>query len=113
MFDFFKKKKKEENSKKNVIAVNAEVRGMYCPVCGYMEAYPDDAELPLEGFALCPNCGALLKRGMFRMGEDGKFSLYEKEDQVAKNTRRQSGGHYRVRTHGPARGRFHGHFVSF
>lgn len=113
MFNFFKKKKKEEKKETPVIAVNTEIRGMYCPVCGYMEVDPSTNELPMEGFALCANCGAGMKTGVFRMGEDGKFSLVEKEDQVKKTNKRQSGGHYRVRPHGPNRGKFHGHFVSF
>lgn len=123
MFSFFRKKKKKESEEaaQDVLredrpqkADNGLYRGMYCPVCGYMEVNPDSSALPLEGFALCANCGAPLKRGWFLMDSTGGFSLAGNAGRIAETKRRTvSGGHYRVRPRGPYRGRIHGRFTSF
>ena len=72
MFNFLKKlkkEKKEENrtEEKSVAAKqdlsNGIARGMYCELCGYMEVNEDSNELPMEGYAICPNCGGTLKIG--------------------------------------------------
>lgn len=127
MFSFFRKKKdrKKEDEKKQGKDVLLEshpqraddglYRGMYCPVCGFMSVDPDSNALPLEGFALCANCGAPLKTGWFLRNGDGSFSLAENAEKIVSSRRKRkvSGGHYRVRPNGPYRGRFHGHFTSF
>ncbi|MDD6258129.1 MAG: hypothetical protein PUA69_02585 [Erysipelotrichaceae bacterium] len=111
MFWFGKKKKKEkktEEKKETAVVKDHFVRGMYCDVCGYMQINDTDG-MPLEGFALCPNCGAPLKAGWFIALEDGTYTLADKKaDEVAekeadKPYKKQSGGHYRVRKAGPAR----------
>lgn len=123
MFSFFKKKKKKEENTKETEQQVLETRpqkaemgmyvGMYCPVCGYMEVDPDSNALPLEGFALCSNCGAPLKRGMFMKDSEGRFTLVKHEIVTKQETRKRvTGGHYRVRPKGPYRVRFHGHFTS-
>lgn len=123
MFSFFKRKKKKEKEEaaQDVLrearpqkADNGLYRGMYCPVCGYMEVNPDSDALPLEGFALCANCGAPLKQGWFLMDSTGGFSLAGNAGRIASPKRKNaSGGHHRVRPRGPYRGRFHGRFTSF
>ena len=123
MFNFSKKKKKKEEEKETEQQV-LETRpqraekgvyvGMYCPVCGYMEVNPDSNALPLEGFALCSNCGAPLKRGWFMKDGEGRFSLMEHAEEIVEKEKKKrvSGGHYRVRPKGPYRVRFHGHFTA-
>ena len=71
---------------------------MYCPECGYMEVNEESSILPLEGFAICPNCGADLKRGSFLKTSSG----YVFAKNAAKVTKRATGGHYRVKKAGPA-----------
>lgn len=129
MFSFLKKKREEKKKKQEEeerqeqvsTAVPAEIPngrggfyvGMYCPDCGYMSVDESSSELPLEGFALCPNCGGMLKKGWFIKADDGSFALAEKAGAVAEARKpRQTGGHYRVRKPGPARGRLRGHFCS-
>lgn len=129
MFDLLKKLKEKREAEKQreeqeKIIAEAEHRrhgqhniykGMYCPTCGYMTVNENSNELPMEGFALCPNCGDHLKTGWFLKNADG-FSLSEspKAAQLAEKKIRKSdvsGGHYRVRTAGPARGRVCGHWT--
>lgn len=122
MFGFLKKKKKKEEVKETDQQVletrpqkaeNGMYAGMYCPVCGYMEVNPDSNALPLEGFALCSNCGAPLKRGLFMRDAEGRFSLVEHAEKIVERKKqRVTGGHYRVRPKGPYRVLFHGHFTS-
>lgn len=123
MFNFFRKKKKKDEEKdtdQQVIETRPQRAekgmyvGMYCALCGYMEVNPDSNALPLEGFALCPNCGASLKRGLFMRDGEGRFSLLEHAQEIAARERknRVTGGHYRVRPKGPYRIRFHGHFTA-
>ena len=82
----------------------------------YMTVNENSNELPLEGFALCPNCGDHLKTGWFIKNEDG-FSLTENNKAAASLQEERpkqsevSGGHYRVRKAGPNRGRLNGHFT--
>ncbi len=107
MFWFGKKKKKEkktEEKKETPVVKDHFVRGMYCDICGYMQINESDG-MPVEGFALCPNCGAPLKAGWFIALEDGTYTLADKKaDEVAeKSYKKQTGGHYRVRKAGPAR----------
>jgi ssDNA-binding Zn-finger/Zn-ribbon topoisomerase 1 len=123
MFDLIKKlrakkeaeKAEEEKKEKEQSVLHKQkgkdnlYRGMYCPACGYMSVNTDSNELPLEGFALCPNCGEHLKTGWFLKSGNG-FSLTDKADQLAAGLNRVSGGHYRVRKAGPARSLTRGHF---
>ena len=114
LFDFFKKKKKkkEQEDKEQIIEKaerpqkneNGIYRGMYCPVCGYMEVNEDSDELPLEGFALCPNCGGQMTYGFFLKDEEG-FHLALNAGVLSEDNRKKkaSGGHYRVRQKGPGR----------
>ena len=107
MFEFLKKLKKKEKEEETVekqIPHNGIYRGMYCPVCGYMEVNPESNELPLEGFAHCPNCGEMMKTGYFSLDEEG-FHLSEHAEVLHKQRRKPkvSGGHYRVRGKGPIR----------
>lgn len=125
MFDFFKKHKKEKEKKtedeilpedRPQVSENGIYVGMYCEACGYMEVDEASSALPLEGFAVCPNCGALLKRGYFLKDIDGGFSLTEHADVIVKSQVKKSsmsGGHYRVRKAGPARLKIHGHFFYY
>ena len=109
MFEFLKKLKKDKKEKKEETVEkqtpqNGIYRGMYCPVCGYMEVNPDSNELPLEGFAHCSNCGELMKTGYFRLDEEG-FHLAERAEVLHQDCKKKkiSGGHYRVRAKGPGR----------
>ena len=112
MFDFFKRKKKEKKEKEEKTEVkpvpqrseNAIYKGMYCPVCGYMEVHEDSSELPLEGFAVCPNCGEQMTYGFFLKDEDG-FHLALNAGVLNENKAKKkvTGGHYRVRQKGPGR----------
>lgn len=113
MFNFLKKlkkEKKEENrtEEKSIAAKqdlsNGIARGMYCELCGYMEVNEDSNELPMEGYAICPNCGGTLKIGWFMKTEDG-YHLAENAAPVALEKKKASGGHYRVRKPGPNRSR--------
>lgn len=125
MFDFFKKhkKKKEEkaddeilNEDRPQVASNGIYVGMYCEACGYMEVDESSSALPLEGFAVCPNCGALLKKGYFLKDADGGFSLTDHAEVIVEEKAKKSivsGGHYRRRKAGPARLRIHGHFFYY
>ena len=115
MFDLFQKlkgKKKEEvkNEVEEDFADHAQDKngilvGMYCPECGYMEVNEDSCVLPMEGFAVCPNCGAYLKRGTFIKTNSG----YAFAKNAAKVSKRKTGGHYRVKKAGPAVTRSKGH----
>ena len=70
-----------------------------------MEVNENSNELPMEGFAICPNCGDFLKIGWFLKTEDG-YRLTENGSVVALDKKKkQSGGHYRVRRPGPNRSR--------
>jgi len=109
MFAFLKHKKKEKKEKKQEpeqladhpqTAKDGLYRGMYCPACGYMEVNQNSSALPLEGFAMCPNCGAPLKTADFIQTKDG-FALAAHAVAVKKKI--QTGGHYRVRKAGPNR----------
>ena len=108
MFEFLKKLKKEKKEKEDTVEKqtpqNGIYRGMYCPVCGYMEVNPDSNELPLEGFAHCSNCGELMKTGYFSLDEEG-FHLTEHAEVLHQDQKKKrvSGGHYRVRAKGPGR----------
>lgn len=124
MFGLFKKLRKEKEElieDKTVIqdkpqsASNHIFVGMYCEACGYMEVDEESSALPLEGFAVCSNCGALLKRGYFYKDSEGTFSLTNNGAAfLKKETKKvQTGGHYRVRKPGPNRGRYHGHFCNY
>lgn len=112
MFDFLKRKKKDkqkEEGKQEYIETpqntrNGIARGMYCPSCGYMEVNEDSNALPMEGFAICPNCGDLLKMQWFMKVEDG-YRLAENATPIALSNSKVSGGHYRVRKPGPNRTR--------
>lgn len=117
---WFKKKKKKEEKKDEEIEeelpvntpqqqVDGFLKGMYCEACGYMEVNEDSNELPLEGFAMCPNCGAPLKLGWFKKDANG-FHLVENAGNIIAVEERSevkrtlnSGGHHRVRPAGPAR----------
>jgi len=109
-------KEKEEALQHRQSGRNHIYKGMYCPTCGYMTVNENSNELPLEGFALCPNCGDHLKNGWFIKNEDG-FSLTENNKAAASLQEERpkqsevSGGHYRVRKAGPNRGRLNGHFT--
>ena len=105
MFNLFRKKDKKEV--KEVVSEeiadhpqdkNGVLLGMYCPECWYMEVNEESSILPLEGFAICPNCGADLKRGSFLKTSSG----YVFAKNAAKVTKRATGGHYRVKKAGPA-----------
>lgn len=107
MLNLFKKLKEKKNETEDndekVVGdhpqdKNGILVGMYCPECGYMEVNEDSCVLPLEGFAVCPNCGADLKRGTFL--KTGSGYVFAKN--AAKVTKRTTGGHYRVRKAGPA-----------
>lgn len=109
---WFKKKKKEKQKEEPVEdaetvkpqkKVNGFLRGMYCEACGYMEVNENSNELPLEGFAMCPNCGAPLKTGWF-MKDDQGFHLAENADRIiaVEKPKKLTGGHHRVRKPGPA-----------
>lgn len=123
MFNLFKKHKKDKEVEDSDIIVidkpqdaNKKIYvGMYCEACGYMEVDESSSALPLEGFAVCSNCGALLKKGYFYKSSDGGFSLANNAANIiAKETKKiQSGGHYRVRKAGPNRGMYHGHFCNY
>lgn len=111
MFNFLKKikhKKKEVTEEKPVEQKqNVEdgiARGMYCPTCGYVQVNETSNELPMEGFALCPNCGDYLKIGWFMKTEDG-YRLAENAIAIVKKKRKLIGGHHRVRKPGPNRSR--------
>ena len=111
MFNLFHKKDKKEEIepvKEDIVDrpqdKNGVLLGMYCPECGYMEVNEESSVLPLEGFAICPNCGALLKRGSFLKA--GNSYIFAKN--VAAMKKRKTGGHYRVRKAGPARVRAKG-----
>lgn len=110
MFNFLKKFKKKKEEKEEDVEVKQDIsrgvaRGMYCATCGYMEVNEDSNELPMEGFAICPNCGDFLKIGWFLKTEDG-YRLSENGGVVALDKKRpQSGGHHRVRKPGPNRSR--------
>lgn len=111
MFEFLKKlgKKKEEKKEEPRESAaqtheNSIYRGMYCPVCGYMEVNPDSNELPLEGFAHCPNCGDQMVRGFFYRDEMGFHLAVNAGNLVSvKAKKKVTGGHYRVRGKGPGR----------
>lgn len=124
MFGLLKKLKKEkeeqvedstiikdqpQSANKNIFV------GMYCEACGYMEVDEESNALPLEGFAVCSNCGALLKRGYFFKDSEGNFSLANNAAKILDKDKKkvQSGGHYRVRKPGPNRGLYHGHFCNY
>lgn len=126
MFDLLKKlkakraeEKKEKEEKKQQLNENSVIhkqagtnnlyRGMYCPSCGYMSVNTESNELPLEGFALCPNCGDHLKTGWFLKNADG-FALVEKPDDLITAKKKVTGGHHRVRHPGPNRSYTRGHF---
>lgn len=104
MFKLFHKKEKEEVTVEKEVLLdhpqdkNGILVGMYCPECGYMEVNEDSCVLPLEGFAVCPNCGADLKRGSFLKSGDG----YVFAKNASKIKKVSTGGHYRVRKAGPA-----------
>ena len=105
MFNLFHKKDKKEvkTEEKDILGDHPQDKtgilvGMYCPECGYMEVNEESCVLPLEGFAVCPNCGADLKRGHFLKTATG-YVLTINTETVKK---RQTGGHYRVRKAGPA-----------
>lgn len=106
MFNLFHKKKDkkvEEEVESDILGdrpqdPNGILVGMYCPECGYMEVNEESSVLPLEGFAICPNCGADMKRGSFLKTETG----YVFAANAVKVKKRQTGGHYRVRKAGPA-----------
>ncbi len=110
MFDFLKKLKKEKKEQqKKVIETKQEIkngiaRGMYCSACGYMEVNEESNALPIEGFAICPNCGDVLKIGWFLKTSEG-YRLAENAAPVALAKKKNSGGHYRVRKPGPNRSR--------
>ncbi len=93
-----KEEEKEQLSDHPQLGIHGIYKGTYCPQCGYMEVNMQSSLLPLEGFAQCPNCGALLKNGEFKETEDHQFTLYESTT----NHPRKTGGHYRVRKSGPA-----------
>ena len=105
MFNLFHKKDKKEvkEVEKDILGdrpqdKNGVLVGMYCPECGYMEVNEESSILPLEGFAICPNCGAYLKRGNFLKTDNGYILAVN----ASKNQKRQTGGHYRVKKAGPA-----------
>ncbi len=107
MFNFLKKLKKEnkEVEKKQESETKQEIkngiaRGMYCESCGYMEVNEDSNALPMEGYAICPNCGDFMKIGWFLKTVDG-YRLAENAGVVAVGKKAKSGGHYRVRKPGP------------
>lgn len=110
MFDFFKRKKKEKKEKEEKKEVkpvpqkseNGIYKGMYCPVCGYMEVREDSSELPLEGFAVCPNCGEQMTYGFFLKDDEG-FHLALNAGVLNEKKKKVTGGHYRVRQKGPGR----------
>lgn len=112
MFDFLKKLKKKKVEENTEVKTETKqdisrgiARGMYCPTCGYMEVNEESNELPMEGFAICPNCGDFLKIGWFLKTEDG-YHLSENAAVVALEKKKVvSGGHYRVRKPGPNRSR--------
>lgn len=107
MFNLFHKKNKEkmnEEKEKDILGdhpqdKNGILVGMYCPECGYMEVNEDSCILPLEGFAISPNCGALQKRGSFLKTQSGYVLAMNLEP---KKHQKQTGGHHRVRKAGPA-----------
>ncbi|MGM9941695.1 MAG: hypothetical protein ACI32N_06855 [Bulleidia sp.] len=111
MFEFLKRKKKEKKEELEeqpvVQAQKAEhgfYVGMYCPVCGYMEVNMESNELPLEGFAHCPNCGDQMVRGYFTKDEVGFHLAVNAENLIRREEKhRVSGGHYRVRGKGPGK----------
>lgn len=113
MFDFLKRKKKDKEEKKVELKEtpqntrNGIARGLYCPSCGYMEVNEESNALPLEGFAICPNCGDTLKIQWFMKVDDG-YRLAENATAIALNKNKNSGGHYRVRKPGPNRSRVKG-----
>lgn len=114
MFDFLKRKKKDkkEDKKQELKETpqntkNGIARGMYCPSCGYMEVNEESNALPMEGFAVCPNCGDFLKIQWF-MKVEGGYRLAENATPIAINKFKNSGGHYRVRKPGPNRTRTKG-----
>ena len=117
MLWFRKKKKKEkktdtEEIRKDEVEEKPQDNkdgyrmGMYCEVCGYMEVNEESNALPLAGFAMCPNCGAPLKQGMFLKTENGYTKIDENSIHAIvsvekkKNTKK-TGGHHRVRKPGP------------
>ena len=112
MFEFLKKKKKEKKQEKEEPELDMPIdrpqkstdgiyRGLYCPVCGYMQVNENSEALPLEGFAMCPNCGAPLKYADFIKTADG-YALAPHAT-VLNKKKANSGGHYRVRKPGPTR----------
>lgn len=120
MFDFLKKKKKDKEEKKEKKAKEKEeaevkvrpqlsrngiVRGMYCTSCGFVQINEDSNELPMEGFAICPNCGDFFKIGWFKKLPDGYALCDEAEVNKEEKKKRVTGGHYRVRRPGPNRSR--------
>lgn len=117
MLWFKKKKKKEEKKETETVteeiadrpqtAENGYLRGMYCEACGYMEVNEESSALPLEGFAMCPNCGAPLKAGWFRKDELGYHLAENAQELISvqteeKKKKKLTGGHHRVRPAGPA-----------
>lgn len=106
MFNFFKKlksKKKEEMKEIKEVPQDTRdgiARGMYCPSCGYVQVDESSNALPLEGFAICPNCGDYLKIGWFLKTKEG-YRLAENAAQIVKTRKKRSVGHYRVRKPGP------------
>lgn len=116
MFGFFKKKKKEKKETEEVEEVVEDIpqvptdgflRGMYCPVCGYMEVNEASSALPVEGFAICPNCGDQMVQGWFIKDALG-FHLAKNADRLVNEEEKEknnwvTGGHYRVRQAGPCR----------
>ncbi len=107
MFNFLKKLKKEKKEEKKEIKpetkqelTNGLARGMYCESCGYMEVNEDSNALPMEGYAICTNCGDFMKIGWFLKVEGG-YRLAENGATVALAKKAKTGGHYRVRKPGP------------
>ena len=106
MFNLFHKKDKEKKEEKVEADISGDrpqdpngiLVGMFCPECGYMEVNEQSSVLPLEGFAICPNCGANLKRGGFLKSGEGYILAVN----AVKVKKRQTGGHYRVKKAGPA-----------
>lgn len=105
MFKWLKKLTNKENKTEDSVEVvdhkqdeSGVLVGMYCPACGYMEVNVDSCALPMEGFAICPNCGDYLKKGNFVKTDKG----YALATNLPKPAKRITGGHYRVRPAGPA-----------
>jgi len=103
----FSKKDKKEKVVNNLVvdhpqeSVYGLLVGMHCEACNYIQVDEDSSALPLEGFAYCPNCGALLKRKVFKKNSDGMFMIVDNGD-VVRSSHKLIGGHYRCRKAGPS-----------